>query len=172
MAATRNPDYVMVYSNGTDGSAALAGSPIAGRRPRPMARPQRRRLSSRIVFPRWVYLIFCAFLLWVMFTAYGNLGERGRQLDRDLERQRYELAIIQAEIGSLQEQLEKATNETRIHSIAVNRLGMQRASDEAVYTIPEPVVAQKTNTNPYTYEHSTQTNDFDALRTLVGTAGN
>lgn len=138
----RSNPYARAYSFGTDGSAALAGSPIASHRP--IASPPKRSIAAQgIRMPRWVVLAVLAGLVLWMGLAIGDTLSQQAEVAREIDRQHLALARAQQTVVELDEKLVIASDETRIRTLAVNRLQMQMPTAEQIYYIPAPQVASQ-----------------------------
>lgn len=141
VAQRRANPYARAYSFGTDGNAAVAGSPISSYRPmQAQAQHVRSRRRRGIILPRWVYLAVLAVLLVVMLGGYSQMSGRKAALQRELAIQNQELAAAAAHNAQLDIQLEETDDEVRLRAIALNRLGMKEPTQEQVVRVPVPYV--------------------------------
>ncbi len=143
MVARRTNPYAKVYSYGANGSAVRAGSPIASQHTihsHPRARA-RKRLEVRA--PLWVIVLVVAAA--VFFQAFAMLGMQsgitGEQ--KHINTLTRELAKVQESIDSLEVSIAQASDPSRIHSIAVNRLGMRQPTPEQIHLLPRPEAPYK-----------------------------
>lgn len=168
MAATRNPYYAKAYSNGTDGSAALAGDPIASQRR--VKRPSMREHTPRepgLPVPRWVLLVAVALCLFFFASTYGGINGRKKELEAGIRLQAHYLAQTQTKIEETQAELALAADETRIRSIAANRLGMILPTQDQIVYIPRPAVQTETQ-GEQSGNTSGSTSLFDLMKSAVG----
>lgn len=139
-----NP-YAKAYSFGTDGNAALAGSPISSYRPM-QSQSQRRRSRRRrgIVLPRWVYVTCLVALIFSMIISYTEMAGRRGTITKDISIQMQELEMANQRIVQLDMQLAEVDDEVRMRAIALNRLGMKEPTQEQVRRVPVPYVIEET----------------------------
>ena len=137
MATTRRThSYARAYSFGTDGSAALAGSPIATPRPplqgthRPKAAPFRMRV------PLWAMILAVAGAAFVLSFVLLSMRSGETAAAKRLSTLRAELMRAQERIGTLEIKIAEAGEPTRIHTAAVNRLGMHLPKDDQIIVAP------------------------------------
>lgn len=140
MATRRVRSYATAYSFGTDGSAALAGNPIASHRRMVTMTPQERHRGVNM--PRWAMLLLVALLAVLLIAIWSNVQADIAFLDGELARQRTTISAAMASIEQVEGKLATAQDEAWIRSIAMNRLGMHVPTDEQIYTIPTPQVNQ------------------------------
>lgn len=138
---SRRNRYVRTYSFGTDGSAALAGSPISSHRPMATRRRPRKRFALRL--PRIVLIVFALGLGVYLLNLIGNSLDEQTRLERQIAQQHVLLAEARESIVVLDEGLLSASDETRIRTAALNRLGMQVPAERQIFNVPEPQVIQK-----------------------------
>lgn len=130
-----NP-YTKAYSFGTDGSAALAGNPISSQRPvnTPKKGPSNR--PSGIWIPRWIFYGIVLLSVVILSAFYLDSVTHEQNLAKELTQLQADIMSVQGQVQSLQDSLAAAADETRIRSIAVNRLGMQLPVADQVVMIP------------------------------------
>lgn len=167
MAKRRTNPYARAYSFGTDGNAALAGSPIASHRPMAIVDRKAVRRQKGLYVPRWLLLSLWAVFLLVLMLIYGNVAEQGRNIEREMQNTQVDIAAQRQEISSLQREIEQMSDETRIRSIAANRLGMQQPKEEQIVSVARPALGgqEATGWTP------PQTDGWSFLRTLLGMLG-
>lgn len=178
MASYHQP-YYRAYSYGTEGSAALAANPHrTGRTPPPPPpigfapkRQQAARAKSRargLVVPRWMPIMLMVTLASVLLGMNGQLNERRHQLRAEILAQEGHLQDAQARIETLEFKLAEAEDETRIRSIAMNRLGMSPPAETQICRVPVPQVATDGQQNNW----SPATEEISIVRTFIGAVGN
>ena len=138
---SRRNRYVRTYSFGTDGSAALAGSPISSHRPMATRRRPQKRFVLRL--PRIVLIVFAAGMGIFLLNLIGNSLDEQTRLERQIAQQHVLLAEARESISVLDEGLLAASDETRIRTAALNRLGMQVPAERQIFNVPQPQVVQK-----------------------------
>lgn len=145
MAATRNPYYARAYSHGTDGSAALAGDPIAHQRKVTRRRVEQEPTPPRergLPIPRWIVVVAAALCLLLMYNAYGRMNDEKKEIENNIRLQALYLEQSQTKIEETKAQIEIASDETRIRSIAANRLGMTMPTADQIVYVPSGSTAQ------------------------------
>lgn len=165
MAKNTYENDAVAYSFGTDGSAALAGNPIYHQEEGP---PQYRRGAHKNGRTVSHWLFYGAFLAVIVFLGILLLNAYGQRkaYTSELARMRNEIDVISQQTALLKTELEEAYDETRIRSLAVNRLGMQMPSQEQIVIVPAA--------SPVTMvaESSAQTQEkMDFFRLLLSTLG-
>lgn len=166
MANRRQNPYARAYSFGTDGSAALAGSPIASHRM--IASPPKSTLAARgVLLPRWLILVVAGILAIAALWMIGDVLKLQEDVRTDITRGRYEVALAQQRIKEIDEQLAIASDETRVRSIAVNRLGMQQPTAEQLFALPSMRVADQSPQLPQQYAPE-NISFFRLLLNLIG----
>lgn len=167
MAARRNPTYARAYSFGTDGNAALAGDPISTQRyvsRPPVRRPRPKKRGVTVM--RWSILAFWLAVALLLLSTYGNANERKRSLENDIALQAVYLTQAKEKIAEVDDKLLIAADETRIRSVAANRLGMTQPDEAQIRHIPRPYVATRQA------EYKPQSNEGVSLfRLLLSTFG-
>jgi len=135
--------YAKAYSLGMNGTAALAGAPIASARPvkrsprrTPAHTPERAARGLRL--PVWVVLVALAALVFTL--SFMLLGVRAQvsQAAKRASALGVELSGVQEIIGSLEVKIAEANDPQRIHSIAVNRLKMRQPTEDQIRVVPRP----------------------------------
>lgn len=167
MAKRRINPYARAYSFGTDGNAALAGSPIASHRPMATVDRKAVRRQKGLYVPRWLLLSLWAVFLIVLVLVYGNVTAQERALEREIKNTLVDISMQRQEVAALQYDVEQMADETRIRSIAANRLGMQQPAEGQVVHIARPALAGQEST-AWTPPH---TDGWSFLRTLLGMIG-
>lgn len=130
--------YATAYSFGTDGSAALAGSPIASHRP--LAVQATRMKRQGIAIPRWALIGALVLMAVVLIASFSGVRDQQTFLTREAQRQRTIISGSLAKIDELDARLAEAGDEARIRRIASNRMGMHPPTAEQVYPVPVPQV--------------------------------
>lgn len=168
MVATKRNPYARAYSFGTDGSAALAGSPISSQRP--MSRvPGRNQRQEGVPVPLWLVLVAVVALAAALLVMMGNRNEDRALIRRQIDEQRYYLQQAQQAIESLDAQLVLAADDQRIRSLSLNRLGMQEPKEGQVFRVPAPVVASAPQAQQAVEEQpSAGFNPFGAIPSSAG----
>lgn len=146
------------YFHGTDGSSALAGSPQRQQqpRPRPPQAPQyyppqqlmhtqsatttTYRRHHGVYARRWVVLLVAIVAVVFMIVSLADINIQKSTLAREIDRQRVDLANIQARDKDLDAALEEGVDEVQLRSVAVNRMGMQVPNQNQIYRVPVPYV--------------------------------
>lgn len=146
MATTRKNSYATAYMFGTDGSAALAGDPIATPQRNPVAhgKASRRRMyapmSARVVWrmPLWTVILGVAMMIFIVsFLLLGVRSDMTEAAKKKADLQ-VELARAKEVIASLEVNIDQRNDPQRIHSIAVNRLGMRMPAEGQVQVLQRP----------------------------------
>ena len=156
MASRHITPYAKAYSFGTDGSAALAGSPATS--PRPLERP----------LPLWVVLLSTAGLVFAMAFGLLHLRAEAASLSKQIDASKVEVARTQELIDTLEVRIAEAGDATRIQSIALNRLGMQMPDASQVITVYLP--SDEAPVSDITVQKTPQENRslFSLLLGLIG----
>lgn len=149
------------YFYGTEGSAALAGKTIIQqkRKPRPTgaaqpgekAGPAEERLSiKRITFsiPRWSVMLLGVVLGVTVLCLLTSVSVRKATMRQELQEQLGFLAQAEQRATELDAKLQLASEDERIRSHALNRLGLKEPEVYDVYLIPQPAVNGKQETFP------------------------
>lgn len=142
MAIKRASPYARAYTFGTDGSAALAGSPISSQRQSVTPPPPEHKQGIR--FPRWAWIAVILAIFCTMMYIHASVNGQLKLVQNEVVRQRSEIIKTQDKISELEYQIEMASDETRIRSVAVNRLGMQRADESQIRLLPPLHLDQST----------------------------
>jgi len=131
----RNP-YARTYLISTDGSAALKA-------PEAMETSHMKRKDTTsqkkpvmLIVPVYVLLsaaAACAFLFAILLL---NMSSEASQIQKDIHDLRQSEIRAREVIGSLEVQILQAEAPENIHSIAVNRLGMRRPTEDEIIFIP------------------------------------
>lgn len=143
MVYRKRSQYAKSYSFGTDGSAALAGSPLSSHRP--TANAGRRKAARRgLILPRWVILLILLAGVLFMLSMISDESNESRAIRQEIAYQQNQLAAAQVRDQELEAQMETIDDEVRIRSVAMNRLGMEMPTQEQIYRIPVPQVVTET----------------------------
>ncbi|HIQ62797.1 MAG: hypothetical protein UFE80_00595 [Christensenellales bacterium] len=167
MASRHITPYAKAYSFGTDGSAALAGSPATS--PRPLERPRyQRRHAAGLRLPLWVVLLSTAGLVFAMAFGLLHLRAEAASLSKQIDASKVEVARTQELIDTLEVRIAEAGDATRIQSIALNRLGMQMPDASQVITVYLP--SDEAPVSDITVQKTPQENRslFSLLLGLIG----
>lgn len=135
MANRRKNSYARAYFFGTDGNAALAGNPIASPRPlerRPQHAPAKRGLRA----PVWAVVLVVAGVVFVLSFMLLGMRSEATQAAKTISSLKSEMARVQEINAALDLKIAEAEDPSRIHTLAVNRLGMQLPTVEQIYTVP------------------------------------
>lgn len=147
MATTRRNSYATAYMFGTDGSAALAGDPIATLPKHPVAggRPNRRRtayapVSARVIWrvPLWSVIVGVASLVFIVSFLLLGVRSDMTQAAKTKAALSVELTRVEEVIASLEVSISHKYDPERIHSVAVNRLGMRMPDEGQIRVIAKP----------------------------------
>lgn len=157
--------YAKAYFYGTDGSAALAGSPISNARPAVVMPRRKPKQAKGLHMPIWVVLLVVAGIVFVLSFVLLNMRSETASTAKDISTLRIELAKEQEIIDSLELKINQASDPERIHSIAVNRLGMRLPTDDQITVLSMPTVLADTDTK---WEPLESIGLFKILLSLVG----
>lgn len=136
----RPRSYATAHFFGTDGSAALAGSPIASHRP--LATQAQRTRKKGVPVPRWLVAAVLLVLGVILVSMFGRVQREQASIEREMQRQRYVISQAMQRMDEVEAKLDEAREEAHIRSIAMNRMGMHLPTAEQVYEIPTPLINQ------------------------------
>ncbi len=166
MAARRINTYARAYSFGTDGSAVLAGGPISSTRP--LERASRRApAKAGLRMPLWAVVLSLAGVVFVLSFMLLGVRSQATEAAKRANALRGELARAREVIASLELKIDASNDPTRIHSIAVNRLGMSMPTEEQTVKLSHPPATSSFTLTTQTAQ-TENTGFFRLLLSLVG----
>lgn len=171
MATRGHNRYVQTYSFGTDGNAALVGEPIASQRK--VTRPPinyRERPPQKKGLPvsHLAIVLFLVALAVIAITLHGNLANAQKQVQFDIAQQQLHLRALNDDIARVEQRLVEAADESRIRSIAMNRLGMQAPVDSQIVHVPKPYVATEESNTVWQPQTANRPNFMQILLSMFG----
>lgn len=132
--------------------------------------PQRGKRQEGVPVPLWLVLVAVVALAAALLVMMGNRNEDRTLIRRQIDEQHYYLLQAQQAIETLDAQLVQATDDQRIRSLSLNRLGMQEPKEGQIFRVPAPVVASapQAEQKETKEQPSTGFNPFGAVPSSAG----
>lgn len=128
--------YAKSYFCQTDGSAALQDMAVDDSRAASAPSPGQKPKPFMLIIPGWALVLLVSILVFVLAFVLLNMSSTASQVQKRIYALRQELERSQEIMQSLEVQLSAAEAPERIHSIAVNRLGMHQPLESEINIIP------------------------------------